>query len=101
MLAAAAAVAAEVAAAAGAAAVAPEPAAAAEDAADAAGAVAAAACHGALAAGARLGHFPITIIAGIMAGLATFNPANFVLSAASPAWMRARNSLRAEHSSQP
>jgi hypothetical protein len=53
-----------------------------------------------LAAGVELGHFPITIIAGIMAGLTMFNPANFVLYA-SPAWMRARNSLRAEHSSQP
>ena len=36
-----------------------------------------------------------------MAGLTTFNPANFVLSAASPAWMRARNDPRAQHSSQP
>ena len=76
---AAAAVAAEAAAAAGAAAVAPEPAAAAAAAEAAAGAVAAAASRGVLAAGVELGHFPITIIAGIMAGLTTFNPANCIV----------------------
>jgi hypothetical protein len=44
-------------------------------------------------------HFPITIVAGIMAGLSTFSPANSVLFTAVPAWMGAGNGPRAEYRS--